>query len=69
VFSSGRIKVKRPEKSILLTGLRGVGKTVLLNEIERSAENIKKSCPHAADSPLVPPDCSGFQPRFSSMRK
>ena len=33
----GRIKEKRPEKSILLTGLRGVGKTVLLNEIERMA--------------------------------
>jgi hypothetical protein len=34
----GRIKQKRPEKSILLTGLRGVGKTVLLNEIERLAQ-------------------------------
>ena len=33
----GRVKQKRPEKSILLTGLRGVGKTVLLNEIEREA--------------------------------
>lgn len=33
----GRIKEQRPEKSILLTGLRGVGKTVLLNEIERLA--------------------------------
>src|SRR5947208_6282253 len=33
----GRMKAKRPEKSILLTGLRGVGKTVLLNEIERMA--------------------------------
>ena len=33
----GRIKAKRPEKSILLTGLRGVGKTVLLNEIDRLA--------------------------------
>jgi hypothetical protein len=33
----GRIKERRPEKSILLTGLRGVGKTVLLNEIERLA--------------------------------
>lgn len=31
----GRIKRKRPEKSMLLTGLRGVGKTVLLNEMER----------------------------------
>jgi hypothetical protein len=35
----GRIKEKRPEKSILLNGLRGVGKTVLLNEIERIAKN------------------------------
>lgn len=33
----GRIKQKRPEKSMLLTGLRGVGKTVLLNEIEHIA--------------------------------
>ncbi|MGI8484256.1 MAG: AAA family ATPase [Thermomicrobiales bacterium] len=33
----GRVKQKRPEKSLLLTGLRGVGKTVLLNEIERQA--------------------------------
>lgn len=31
----GRIRQKRPEKSLLLTGLRGVGKTVLLNEVER----------------------------------
>ena len=34
----GRIKRKRPEKSILLTGLRGVGKTVLINEMERMAQ-------------------------------
>ena len=34
----GRVKEKRPEKSLLLTGLRGVGKTVLLNEIERMAK-------------------------------
>jgi len=34
----GRIKHKRSEKSLLLTGLRGVGKTVLLNEIKRLAE-------------------------------
>ncbi len=33
----GRIKERRSEKSMLLTGLRGVGKTVLLNEIERLA--------------------------------
>ena len=34
----GRIKAGRSEKSTLLTGLRGVGKTVLLNEIERMAK-------------------------------
>lgn len=34
----GRVREKRPEKSILLTGLRGVGKTVLLVEIERIAQ-------------------------------
>ena len=34
----GRIKNKRSEKSMLLTGLRGVGKTVLLNEIDRMAK-------------------------------
>ncbi len=34
----GRIKQKKSEKSLLLTGLRGVGKTVLLNEIERMAQ-------------------------------
>jgi len=33
----GRIRQSRPEKSILMTGLRGVGKTVLLNEMERMA--------------------------------
>ncbi|MDR3415263.1 MAG: ATP-binding protein [Nevskia sp.] len=33
----GRVKIGRSEKSLLLTGLRGVGKTVLLNEIERLA--------------------------------
>ena len=36
----GRVKQKRPEKSLLLTGLRGVGKTVLLNEIERMAKAV-----------------------------
>jgi len=34
----GRIRQKRPEKSLFLTGLRGVGKTVLLNEIKRMAD-------------------------------
>lgn len=33
----GRVKARKPEKSLLLTGLRGVGKTVLLNEMERMA--------------------------------
>lgn len=33
----GRIRLRRAEKSMLLTGLRGVGKTVLLNEIYRMA--------------------------------
>lgn len=33
----GRVLARKPEKSLLLTGLRGVGKTVLLNEIERIA--------------------------------
>ena len=34
----GRVRQGRPEKSLLLTGLRGVGKTVLLNEIDRMAK-------------------------------
>lgn len=34
----GRIKARRPEQSMMLTGLRGVGKTVLLIEIERLAQ-------------------------------
>lgn len=34
----GRVKQKRSEKSLLLTGLRGVGKTVLLNELDRIAQ-------------------------------
>lgn len=34
----GRVQQKKPEKSMLLTGLRGVGKTVLLNEIKRMGE-------------------------------
>lgn len=34
----GRTRERRSEKSILLTGLRGVGKTVLLNEIEQLAK-------------------------------
>ena len=40
----GRVLAKRPEKSLLLTGLRGVGKTVLLNEIERMALAVGYRC-------------------------
>ena len=32
------MRQQRSEKKFLLTGLRGVGKTVLLNEMERLAE-------------------------------
>lgn len=35
----GRVRARRPEKSVVLTGLRGVGKTVLLNEIDRMAQD------------------------------
>ena len=34
----GRVKLGRSEKSMLLTGLRGVGKTVLLNRMEKMAQ-------------------------------
>jgi Cdc6-like AAA superfamily ATPase len=34
----GMILAGGPEKSLLLTGLHGVGKTVLINEIERMAQ-------------------------------
>lgn len=33
----GRVKQRRPEKSLILTGLRGVGKTVLLNQTDAIA--------------------------------
>ncbi|MDE8342285.1 MAG: ATP-binding protein [Acidocella sp.] len=36
----GRIQQGRSEKSLVLVGLRGVGKTVLLNEIRRHAEDL-----------------------------
>jgi hypothetical protein len=35
----GRIKAGRPERSFLLAGLRGVGKTVLLNKIRELADS------------------------------
>src|SRR3989338_4817069 len=34
----GRIRQRRSEKSLILVGLRGVGKTVLLNELGRQAK-------------------------------
>lgn len=34
----GRVKAGRPERSLLLVGLRGVGKTVLLNKIREMAD-------------------------------
>jgi len=34
----GRVRLGKSEKSLMLTGLRGVGKTVLLNEVRRMAE-------------------------------
>jgi hypothetical protein len=36
----GRIKAGRPERSFLLVGLRGVGKTVLLNKIRELADSM-----------------------------
>jgi hypothetical protein len=36
-----RVRQRRPEKSMLFIGLRGVGKTVLLNEAERTAKGLQ----------------------------
>lgn len=36
----GRVLLGKPEKSLMLTGLRGVGKTVLLNEVRRMAQEV-----------------------------
>ena len=35
----GRTQLRRSTQSILMTGLRGVGKTVVLNEVLCNAEN------------------------------
>ena len=62
----GRIKQKKPEKSLLLTGLRGVGKTVLLNEIGRlaKAETYHTIAIEAHEDkplgPLLAPTCEPF---------
>jgi len=34
----GRLAQRRPERSMLITGLRGVGKTVLLSTFEAKSE-------------------------------
>lgn len=39
MLALARVKNGRSEKSLLMVGLRGVGKTVLLNEIQKQAEN------------------------------
>jgi Cdc6-like AAA superfamily ATPase len=39
-----RLKAGRSEKSFLLVGLRGVGKTVLLNEIDLLAKDSNCKC-------------------------
>ena len=51
-----RVIQKRMGKSMLLTGLRGVGKTVLLNEIERKAsiENYKTIFIEATENGQLP---------------
>lgn len=36
----GRVKAGRPERGLLVIGLRGVGKTVLLNEIRKLADRL-----------------------------
>lgn len=36
----GRVLMGKAEKSLMLTGLRGVGKTVLLNEVRRMAQEV-----------------------------
>ncbi len=52
-----RVKLGRPSKSFVMLGLRGVGKTVLLNEFEQVADNLGcqtamlETDPH---KPLVP---------------
>ena len=39
-ISMARIKLRKPAKSVLLLGLRGVGKTVLLDQILLDAEEL-----------------------------
>ena len=40
MLALARVKNGRAEKSLLMVGLRGVGKTVLLNEVQRQAEKL-----------------------------
>ena len=55
----GRVRARRPEKSLLLTGLRGVGKTVLLNEMERIAQltHHPAGCPECNRQSSPAPRC------------
>lgn len=53
-----RIRNGRPERSYILYGLRGVGKTVLLNEIQRNAEaegifTVKIEAPEGKSLPAI----------------
>lgn len=51
-----RIKAGRPTKSVLMVGLRGVGKTVLLDRLRRDAEamGIQTMCVEAPESRSLP---------------
>ena len=55
----GRVLIGKPEKSLMLTGLRGVGKTVLLNEVRRMAQEagyrtvLVEAHEHKALGPLI----------------
>src|SRR6266508_4070029 len=49
-----RLKLGRPEKSMLITGLRGVGKTVLLNTFEAIAEETGFRTAKSERSPTRP---------------
>jgi hypothetical protein len=68
----GRTRIGKPEKSLLLTGLRGVGKTVLLNEIRRMART--DGCYTAfieahEDKPLAPLIASQLKTLFFELNR
>ena len=47
-----RIAHGRPERSLVLTGLRGVGKTVLLNQLRSAAIRDARPIPRTAGIPF-----------------